>query len=256
MIVAREALRLATVRALRGATIVGDRVEDSAHGAIEDWIPERPLPQVIVYTDDAKQAAPHGGSERGLYSGGTVSLTIEIIVTAKMRVEVEGEDEGGEWTWECPVTDASIELLIGYIANEVRAALHDPKSAWAEMWRRLVLDVEDFAIKRGTWQREGVRAAGQALEMTVRVPPDPTPGQTPTGVWPPLLALIEASAADFGNAGRMLAAMIAPPADDDWRAADMLQAALGLTADEMAALQLHSTAADDATVDDVAMVSP
>lgn len=165
MSIMREALRLTVVRALRGRTWAD--VRDSEQGAIEDLAVNAAKPVISVYTDDGTTNAP---GDVGLFASASQSLLIEIAMTARMQVEASGDTEIVQ-----PETDASLELSVGMIERQVRAALSDPTNPWGNLLPRFG-KVQDFKSVRGTLMREGVRFAGRQLQLTIDLIGDPPPG--------------------------------------------------------------------------------
>lgn len=240
MSLAREALRISTVRALRAspalAQWIGDRVRDSEAGPIEDAARESTRPEIVVYTDDATFGAGDGEAvARSMFTGGTVNLVLEIVMTTrtKLTVEVDGEDG---WRWECPPLDAAMELTIGMIERLVKVALSHDASPWADIWRSFALEVGEVKSQRGTLMREGVRFAGRQLVLAVKVPGDPIPGSAAGPRWATFLAAMAAEP-DLAPVAPMFAAMVAggPIAADD----AVTQRAYAMTGDEMAAMGLR-----------------
>ena len=165
MSLAREALRIATVRALRGATWVGDRVRDSEAGPFDDQAQDKPEPGIIVYTDDGKFGG--GAQSKTLFAGGETNLVIEIVITQRMRVRVLGENGPEEQIlWDMPETDAAMELTLGMIERQVKVALSDPGNIWGEMWRRFALAIGEPARRQhARWRplrRPAARASGHS----------------------------------------------------------------------------------------------
>lgn len=249
MSLAREALRIATVRALRNPLIepwVGARVKDSEHGAIEDWTSANPMPSVLVYTDDAE----FGGAQRDMLDGGTVDLTIEIVMTQRAKVHVEEAGDDG-WDWTSPQTDAATELIVGALERLVIVSLLDPANAWGEVWRRFALSIGRCKSRRGTFMREGVRFAGRQLVIPVNLPRDPVPGDVIGPVWAAFLARAAATP-DLAPVLPLLQSLVAGgAAQPDWQA---VRHGWGLTLEEARALQLAPPPAAEGTTPGIAAV--
>lgn len=188
----RIALRLATVRALRGRTIAGQNVKDSEIGPIEDIAADKPTPFLVVYTDDGHY---HVGSRDlfavsgdGRVETGWLSLVIEIAITQRMKLEGENEIGLSQMT-----TDPSLELTVDVIERQILAALSDPRdgAAWPEMWRRFATAIGDRESRRGSLNRDGVRFAGRQIVLQVKVPHDPPVGGGFNKLWADFLALSE-----------------------------------------------------------------
>ncbi|OYW56784.1 MAG: hypothetical protein B7Y80_01495 [Hyphomicrobium sp. 32-62-53] len=184
MSIMREALRLTVVRALRGRTWAD--VRDSEQGAIEDLAVNAARPVISVYTDDG---TTDDAGDVGLFAGSSQSILIEIAMTARMQLEASTETEIVQ-----PETDASLELSVGMIERQVRAALSDPTSPWGDLFTRFG-KVTDFKSVRGTLMREGVRFAGRQVQITLALYGDPAPGAqiNPGSTLGTFLALLEAS---------------------------------------------------------------
>ena len=186
----RFAIRIATVRALRGRTLVGQNVRDSEIGPIEDIAADAPMPIITVYTDDGlyrvqgRDLFTVGGDSR--VETGWLSLVIEIALTQRMVIADDGTMDVVQ-----PKTDAAMEANIDFIERQVLAALSDTRNlaAWPEMWRRFATDVGDRQSERGTMSRDGVRFAGRKVVLQVRVPKDPPPGEPIGRLWLDFLAL-------------------------------------------------------------------
>lgn len=189
MSLARLAVRLATVAALRGATTAGDAVRDSEITTIDESASTASRPFVAVYTDDGEFT----GLGRDLQSGeGSFSLVIETGVTARMRYVLEG---GATQDVDVLVpTDTMMELTLDLMARQISVALLSAGSEWAEMWRRLVANVGRINHRRGASAEKGERFAGRQIEIAVTPFADPPVGQQPPKLWQDFLALLEADA--------------------------------------------------------------
>lgn len=224
MTLAREALRLATVRALRGNT--WGTVKDSEAGSIDDVAAEAPAPVIAVYTDDGKMA----GADGGLFGSSTQTLIIEIGLTQKMKID------GEEVAFSDIETDPSRELAVGLIERQVRAALSDPTNAWAEIWKKLITERGEIASVRGTLMRDGVRFAGRQLQLTVSLIRDPAPGAAVSGVWQTFLAALAAEPGSEAVATAMTAAIAGNAGA--WPGWQKLAASYGYTSGEAVSLGL------------------
>lgn len=189
MCLVREALRMCVVRGLRAdarlSAILGERIYDSQHGNVEDWIQDQARPSVIVYTDDADF-----GDGKDLLAGGKQTLTIQIVVTRR-------ETEGADTLLVYPLTDAAMEFTIGGIERYVLLALTDPTNDWMTLALDFAPHLGEAASRRGQAMREGVRAAGREISIDCMVVKDPPPGHGPWAaetLWGRFLALAAADA--------------------------------------------------------------
>lgn len=190
MSIQRLAHRIATVAAIRGKTLAGAAVRDSAVAPIDIAASDEPAPFIAVYTDD--QSSGMRGLDAGRPSD-TLSIVIEFGVTAKMTfVDNDGNEfqEPGQ-----PPTDAQMEITLDMIERQIRVALADDGNAWAEIWRRLHTGDPEYSSTRGASAERGVRFAGRQLTIEVRPLPEPPAGASATGVWADLIAAVEADAA-------------------------------------------------------------
>lgn len=241
-VLAREALRIATVEALRGATSVGENVFNSELGAVEDWVKDRPEPSIIVYTDDS-QSEP--AAENDLFGGSTIDLVIEVVMTQVMKIRIDGADEV---VWDAPPTDAAMELTIGLIEREVLATLAAGQSDWAEIWRQLRLSTGQHQSRRGNSLRDGVRFAGRQIVMSVTTLRDPAPGATitETSAWKAFLDRVDATPT-LSNIAPVLHRAIKGDGTV-LRAHEVLAGRYGLSVPSRNALMLASGTATDAAI--------
>lgn len=181
MALAREALRISTVKALRGRTWA--RVLDSEAGAIDDIAEGSTQPVIAVYTDDGN----FGTGQAAFSGGGDQTLLIEIALTSRMKVDNEDAEILLEY-------DGARELAVGLIERQVAIALADPNNAWAQIAQKFMIGQGEFRSVRGTLMREGVRFAGRQLTLNVELPRDPAAGEPPRGVWLAFLAALDADA--------------------------------------------------------------
>lgn len=180
---ARLALRIATVRAIKGRTIAGPRVTDSEIGPIDEAPYGAFIPFVVVYTDDAE--AVQSGTDL-LGNDGSVALVIETGITTRQKPEEsdspEGQPPADEWVF--PTTDAGMELTVDAIERQILAELARPSNAWGELWRDMATTITSKKSQRGSSAKDGVRFAGRQLVLTVGTYREPTPGRALTGtIW-------------------------------------------------------------------------
>jgi hypothetical protein len=239
----RLALRLSTVRALRGATFAGPNVLDSEHGGIDELAmnSDEPQPYIVVHTDDGMF---HGSGARDLFGtqgdgrvgSGFQKLIIEIGVTQKMLFV----DEAGQQVLQpgTPVTDPLLEIHLDLIERQVYAALSDEGSEWAEVWRTFATSTGDRQSQRGASTREGLRFAGRQITLDVSMPRDPTPGDKIGPLWKRFIALAKRDPSLTKIVPLIEQALLAKPVAD-WRSA---MRGCGLTHDEAKALLLQESA--------------
>lgn len=191
----RLALRLCTVRALRGRTIAGRNVRDSEMAAIDEVAAAHPTPVIIVYTDDGRFATQ--GRDLWATAGdkrvdvGYQTLIIECVLTQRMQMT---DDDGVPIEGAVPpVLDAALAFNLDIMERQIYAALmaHGDGALWSEMWRKFAFEIGDRASQLGSSMREGVRFAGRQIRLSVKLPRDPAPGDTLGPLWTEFLVLME-----------------------------------------------------------------
>jgi len=232
----RLALRLATVRALRGKTLAGSNVLDSEIGPIEDIAKDKPRPVIVVYTDDGKFSS--AGRDLFASSGdsrvdvGFQHLVIEILLTQRMKML---DDDGNAINGAVPpVLDPALAFNIDLIERQVYAALMDtsPAAEWAEMWRRLAVDIGDRDSQIGASMRDGIRFSGRQIKLSVKMLREPRPGDPIGPVFARFIALAQGEP-DLAALVPVIQASLAGPALTDWEA---VAGRYGLTREESRAL--------------------
>lgn len=173
---ARIALRMATIAVLKGKTLVGDNVLDSEITALDadaegNLTTDQQKPFITVYTHSA--VSEEGGA-RALHRSGRTELVMEIAVAATMVYRNEDGDK--EVAAGIPATDANLEFMLDAIGSQISSALTDPGDAWAEIWRGLSSSVVKIERKR-TSDATGARIAAHQIVITLNLLPDPVFGE-------------------------------------------------------------------------------
>lgn len=184
--IGRVALRMATIGALMGKTLVGDNVLDSEFGALDvaadnSVRTDQEKPFISVYVDGGKDVS--GEPLRALHRSGLTTLAIEIGVTAAMTMRDENDDKELIGLG-LPVTDANMEFKLDVVGRQIVNALTDPADPWAEIWRGLSENIESVEWRR-TADATGTRVAAHQLVIMVRLRPDPVFGEpvATTSIW-------------------------------------------------------------------------
>lgn len=169
MSIIRPCLRLATVAALRDRTWCETRVLDSDNSPLAEALMVANAPYIVVYSDDDDRENIEGfdlaGTKRGLL------LVIEFAIAGAIN-----PTEGGT-TIRIPATDAAFELALDVIETQItNALLHDPTSAWGEMWRELAVNTDKVSSKRGGSAEQGARWAARQLLLLIDTDADPPAG--------------------------------------------------------------------------------
>lgn len=181
---ARIALRMATIAALKGRTLVEDNVLDSEITALDadadgNLTTDQKRPFISIYTDNGSDAS---AAQRMLHQSGRTDLVIEIAVASTMGYR--DEDDNEVIVGSIPATDANFEFSLDVIGREVVNALSDPRNEWAEIWKGLSSSITKIERKR-TSDATGTRIAAHQLVITVDLLPDPVFGEAvrDTSVW-------------------------------------------------------------------------
>lgn len=247
---ARLAIRIATVEALKGATFVGDNVLDSQIGALDvaadgSIRSDQEKPFLSVYTDASK--VEDDLALRALHRCGQIDLTIEAGVTTAM---VETDADTGESQIvgiDIPATDPAMEMFLDCVDRQVANALTDPANAWAKLWRGLSSSIVKIERKR-TSDAAGTRIAAHQTVITLDLLPDPVFGEpvAETSIWAKLLAKMDEESSPYLSAVQMLIG------DGTAARPTAQQRRFGVTLDEMRAM-LDGSAVDGAEPDIVSV---
>jgi hypothetical protein len=232
---ARLAIRIATVEALKGATFVDGNVLDSQIGALDVAVDgsvrsDQEKPFLSVYTDGAK--VEDNLSLRPLHQCGQVDITVEAGITTAM---VETDEDTGESQIVgigIPATDPAMEMFLDCIDRQVANALTDPDNEWAELWRGLSSGIVKVERKR-TSDSTGTRIAAHQTVITLNLLPDPAFGEpvAETSVWAKLIAKLEDESSPYLSVMQDLIG-----AGEAETSASTHQRRFGMTLDEVRAL--------------------
>jgi hypothetical protein len=220
MSLTRLVMRLAAARALRGRTLAGVRVFDSAVDPIDQTIAENRQPLLVLTTDE--HALDVTGRDLG--SGAhRCDLVIEIAIAS--RVELPASDgDGGQISIAIPHTDEGMELTLDIMEHQVTRALTRDDNPWSRAWMKLVPRVIQRLSRRGASSENGIRFAARQLVLTCDLVDTPVAGDTiaPNSAWGEALALMETDPI-LANIPNLLRTEIDGTALADWRrAADAL----------------------------------
>lgn len=260
---ARIALRMATIEALKGKTLVGDNVLDSMITALDadaegNLTTNQQKPFIMIYTDAGDldvDSWPRGVA----MGGGSVDLVVEIAVAATMtQRNVKGDKEVVPGIL---ATDDALEFFLDMVAQQVVRCLSDPDDEWAEIWRSLTYTVQKV-VRARTSSADGTRLAAHQIKMTVDLIDTPTFGE-PLDVDAPLsrfLAKLEAMTipnpdydSDDEDSPAVIpdpiavakAALIRAEVGGDDQAWEVAQRRLGITRSELLALGLGPLMQDE-----------
>jgi hypothetical protein len=234
MSLARMALRISTVIALRDATMAQERVRDSALSQLDAEAVDDLAPVITVSTEATER-------KRGAQMQQT-SLVLELALTAKPRPD----EETDEIVIGFAETDADLDLMLDLFERETLDALARPDSAAADLFRTLCggeavnSPGSDYSSIRGVGAA-GQRLAARQILLTADTLLDPVRGE-PCDWLERFLDLIEDDG-EYGAVHGMLSAFLAGSGPG---AAFREQARMFLDAAGAKALGLSPLAADEA----------
>ncbi|PZO78441.1 MAG: hypothetical protein DI629_12125 [Mesorhizobium amorphae] len=177
MSLARIAARISVVEALKGKTLVGDRVLDSQIAALEadadgQIQTDEEAPFIAVYTD-AATSADEQIADNWLTANGETEIIIEIGITAAMLITNPDTGEGTIPVVGIPGTDSNLEFFLDMVARQAMDALREGAGAWADVFQGLLYHVVKIERLRAASEAKGVRLAGQQIRLTVHLFDDP-----------------------------------------------------------------------------------
>lgn len=217
MSLGRLGVRVATCRALSGATIAEARVFDSAIDPIDRTIAQMRAPVLIVTTDDHAAETVSGRDVQG--AAASCDLVIEAAIAS--RVELKDPDGGAaEASIEVPHTDEGMELMLDLLEHQVLATLLEGRNPWAAAWLAMVPRIHKRHSRRGADSDKGVRFAARQIVLSIDlVEPPVTGAQVPeNSAWSGLLSLMDADA-ELEDIATWLRAEIEGAPLTDWRRA-------------------------------------
>ena len=179
MSLARIALRIAAVEAIKDQTLVGENVLDSPNGALDIQADgtlrtDEDRPFVSVYTDTGTADSITG---RSLIENGSCVLVIESGISMAMT-ETNSETDVSEIVGvSIPPSDRAFEFYLDVVQRQVLDALSDPDNAWAEIYRSLHYSVTKVEIGGRRNTDDGQRLAGHQIRITLNLIDDPVRGE-------------------------------------------------------------------------------
>ena len=179
MSLTRIALRIAAVEAIKGKTLVGDRVLDTPNGAMGIQADGRlrtkeEKPFVSVYTDQGRAENIKG---RSLTENGLCDIIFEIGVSSAM---LDLDEETGALALvgiNIPASDRNQEFFLDIVQRQICDALSDPQNPWADIYRGLHYRIVKIEFAGARSADDGQRLAGHQLRLTVDLADDPVAGE-------------------------------------------------------------------------------
>jgi len=200
------ALRIITVKALRGETYALGRVLDSSLDAIDMTVTKDKSPVIVVSSDDEEYA-----NETGKLALNAAERSVDIVIESAVASMVEAPDGTQQLT--IPHTDAGMEAVLGIMGRQILRALLTPATPWSDLWRRVVVGVPKVMIRRGAAAEQGVRFAARQMVICCRTLHEPPFGE-PIGqgmFWDDLLSLMAADD-DLADLAKIIRGEIEGPA--------------------------------------------
>ena len=223
MSLTRLVMRLACVQALKGTTLAGSRVFDSAVAPLDLVVEEHRQPLIVVTTDEHEADI----TGRDLMSGTqTCDLVIEIAIAATASLSSSNE-QGEAITIEIPHTDEGMELTLDMLEHQCVAALIRDTTPWATIWMNLVPRVTRRLSRRGASAENGLRFAARQIVLTCDLIDTParTADLSEASAWGLALAAMDGDA-NLARIANMLRAEIDGGGLADWQ---IIAQSLGLT---------------------------
>lgn len=223
MSLASLAIRLATIRALKGRTFAQGNVFDSKMEPLDLVVQDGGFEFVIVVTTDDDNMTVEGRDMRA--PDHRLELVIEVAATAKLSVEAEG----GEEVLTIPATDAGLEASLNLIGWQIMRALQADGGEWGDLWRAMVMNIRDVTSRRGADESRGVRFAARQYVLTLDHIAEPEPGVVPAGgdVWHRAIAMLKDDE-EFAAIGRIVETTVTAGEPEPW---ERVRASLGLAND-------------------------
>ena len=184
------ALRVAAIRAIRGATLAGDRVHDSAISPIDHMVEKGESEPFIVIATEDEEAVNLAG--RDATSGArTVDLVIEVAIAHSLLAPGDNSETPPEIV--IPATDGGFELSLALIGRQIMRALFEPgTNPWACAFARFAVSIGKISNRRGVGNKAGARFAARQYVITLNVLQEPSFGMTPAAgdAWHAFLAVM------------------------------------------------------------------
>jgi hypothetical protein len=250
MSLASLALRVCACQALKGGTLAGDNVFDSAIDTLDELIGSDPAPVLIVSIDEGKGEGP----ERDWLSGeSSVTLLFETAIASVASVAATNGD-GEETVVNMSATSEGLEASLDILWRQICRALLVPagRGSWQDLFQRFAMRWRSINRKRGGGA-EGIRFAARYYLVEIEPLSEPDFGGAPAGPWADLIAAMR-NVPDLVDLADTLAREIAAP--EDLTAWQQAQARLGVSDEGMRAgtglAPFAATDTDEAAVGDAA----
>ena len=247
MSLARIALRITAVEALKGRTRALKNVLDSEIGIIDSdkggtVTIESDQYFIAIYTDAGKTQV--GDNElRSLLLNGRTEIMFETGVTASMGVPDPDSGENRLPEIGIPDTDGNFEFTLDLISREIVQALTDPDNAWGQLFLSFVYRTVSTERTRVGNIADGVRLAAHQTKIIVDLIDDPEP-KCPLDPDAPFARFIALALASEDESLQKKATFIEAIITGNREPWERLQQVHGMSAQELLALGLGPLASD------------
>lgn len=175
----RLMLRTALVEALKGKTLVGNRVFDSSLTALS-FGPNGQVvaedgdgPFIAVYTGDG-QLKDEGGHGQALRLGGSVcEVLIQFGISEKMTETHAETDASVLIGFSFPPIDEALQMHLDIVGREILNELVSPTSDWGLFAQRLMVRTQDASIEAALSHGEGHKLAAYQLRLLAHMVSEP-----------------------------------------------------------------------------------
>jgi len=235
MSIAALTLQYLTVQALKGQTLAGDNVLGSPtdpHPGEDDL-----KPIINVFTGDDDRDELEGTDILG--ANREIEITIQVYAPGAVSVDVGGTPQ------IIDPADSGGDILINMIWRQIERTFQASDSAWARLWRDLVVSIKKVTSQAYLFELDKQNARVPAREITYRVSTlsDPPYGGPLEYFWERLVAAFK-SDPYLAPIGQWLEQEITAPGN--LTPARKAQAALGLSDETAAAIGIMPLADNDA----------
>lgn len=242
----RIALRISAVEALKGNTLVGDNIIDSAISVFQTSNGEvvgieGDGPFFAVYTDSATTSDV---SLKSLASNGLTEIIFETGITTAMMATDDETGESHLVGLEIPATDAAMETSLDLFIRQLGDVLTNPNNEWAQIFSGMVISYNKIDRYRVGNTENDTKLAGQQLKIQAMLIDDPAQRQPieAESAFGMFLAKAEASDSDTLKATALMLRGIVSGNDEHWEA---VQRRFGMSALELLALGLGPLEQDE-----------
>lgn len=207
------ALRCAAVRMLRGATLAGDRVYDSAILPL-DLTKEEAKPTITIAVDEG-ESKPEGRDVLGAEQ--QLELVIELVCASAVTV---GGGKGEKTVCvELHHTDQGLELILNLMARQIDRAMLT-NSPWSDVFKSFVTGIRKITYRRGAGAENGARFAAHQWVYSCSVVAEPSfDSVPPNGHWSRLLSAMR-SDPGLSQVADLIELEISSPDLPSWRRAE------------------------------------